>query len=150
MSPSPCGNILYSVMCFTKWWTSSHICSWMTEPVTNAPLIPGHDIITCLNLFTCGCSKQVFFEHSTTPVPLWNLLLALNSDSYLSHASYCSHCVKLIAQLQFSTKICHSGKKGCGIFSVISADSHSLSLVRSLVSACFMWVSNKCFVFVLP
>ena len=54
---SPCGNILYTIICFTKYWTSPHPRLWATKPSEDAPFTLNHDVITCYQwtCLTMGC-----------------------------------------------------------------------------------------------
>ena len=61
-----CWTILYTIMCFTKWWTSTLLCLWLTYPFKDF-FIPNLDTSTCYQ-WTClpvEFSKQMFLEHST-------------------------------------------------------------------------------------
>ena len=80
--PSSCGKRLCTITCLTKWWTSSHPCLWIAEPVNDAPLIPQHDTITCYQR-TSGSpiAWDLLFFFFCADFPSW--LIAGDSDRLL-------------------------------------------------------------------
>lgn len=84
VSWSPCGNILYPIVCFTKCWTLllPYLCA--TESYEDAPFHTQSQYchLLLLNLFTCGMFRTgvsgVFnhFPSLLLPLsqPVWNLI----------------------------------------------------------------------------
>lgn len=80
--PSACRKILYTVMCFTKWWT----LLWTAEP-SEDPFIPIHETFTCYqSQFEICCWHEIqntdvnvetsgFQMHSFIPLMFLKILL---------------------------------------------------------------------------
>lgn len=60
--------VIYTIMCFIKFWTSPHPRLWTTEAFEDAPFVPHLDTITCHQgaSLPVQWSKQVFLDHSKT------------------------------------------------------------------------------------